>query len=84
MSQNAPSATPPKPPAKTSTPDAKTSKKKEDTRMSNPATRAGTDPLAGMNPCGAGECEVPQGTLQARMDFERQMDSGEDNRPAIE
>jgi hypothetical protein len=79
MSQNAPSAMAPKPPAKTSTPDAQTSKKKEDTRMSNPATRAGTDPLAGMNPCGAGECEVPQGTLQARMDFERQMDSGEDD-----
>ena len=31
MSQNAPSAMAPKPPAKTSTPDAQTSKKKEDT-----------------------------------------------------
>ena len=77
MSQNAPSSEIPKAknPArvekKKSSSDAKA-----DVRMSNPATRAGTDPLAGMNPCGAGECEVPQGTFQARMDLERAMAGG--------
>ena len=81
MSQNAPSSE-----ASSEIPKAKnparvekkksSSDAKADVRMSNPATRAGTDPLAGMNPCGAGECEVPQGTFQARMDLEHAMAGG--------
>ena len=82
MSQNAPSSKASSPPkAKSQIPKIVEKKKsssdaKADVRMSNPATRAGTDPLAGMNPCGAGECEVPQGTFQARMDLERAMAGG--------
>ena len=82
MSQNAPSSEASSPPkAKSQIPKIVEKKKsssdaKADVRMSNPATRAGTDPLAGMNPCGAGECEVPQGTFQARMDLERAMAGG--------
>ena len=35
--------------------------------MSNPATRQGSTPAG--RPVRRGECEVPQGTLQARMDL---------------
>ena len=39
--------------------------------MSNPATRAGVDPLAGRMPCFNENCEAPQGDFQKRADLER-------------
>ena len=63
-------------PAKKSA-DAPEKAKKEDKRMSNPATMAGVDPLAGVMPCAGDSCEAPSGTFEARLELERALQEGE-------
>ena len=76
ITQNAPPGSPsavaPAPPAAAEKPakkpaDAPKKAKKEDKRMSNPATMAGVDPLAGVMPCAGDSCEAPSGTFEARL-----------------
>ena len=85
MTQNAPPGSPtavaPAPPAAAEKPakksaDAPEKAKKEDKRMSNPATMAGVDPLAGVMPCAGDSCEAPSGTLEARLELERALQEG--------
>ena len=75
MTQNGPDFVPksvPKSNSKNnSAPAPSAPKKKEDARMSNPATMAGVDPLAGMMPCSGDSCEAPSGTFEARLELER-------------
>ena len=86
MTQNAPPGSPtavaPAPPAAAEKPakksaDAPEKAKKEDKRMSNPATMAGVDPLAGVMPCAGDSCEAPSGTFEARLELERALQEGE-------
>ena len=51
-------------------------KKEKSARMSNPATRAGVDPLAGIMPCAGDTCEAPSGTFEARLRLERALEDG--------
>ena len=85
MTQNAPPGSPsavaPAPPAAAEKPakkpaDAPKKAKKEDKRMSNPATMAGVDPLAGVMPCAGDSCEAPSGTFEARLELERALQEG--------
>ena len=85
MTQNAPPGSPtavaPAPPAAAEKPakksaDAPEKAKKEDKRMSNPATMAGVDPLAGVMPCAGDSCEAPSGTFEARLELERALQEG--------
>ena len=48
--------------------------------MSNPATRAGVDPLADRMPCAGESCEAPQGTFEARGNLERALEAGQRGR----
>lgn len=77
FAQNAPSAAPSPPPAP---PKPEAASTDQDPRMSNPATRAGVDPLAGMMPCAAESCEAPQGTFEARGNLERALEAGQRGR----
>ena len=86
MTQNAPPGSPtavaPASPAAAEKPakksaDAPEKAKKEDKRMSNPATMAGVDPLAGVMPCAGDSCEAPSGTFEARLELERALQEGE-------
>ena len=77
-----PTAVAPAPPAAAEKPakksaDAPEKAKKEDKRMSNPATMAGVDPLAGVMPCAGDSCEAPSGTFEARLELERALQEGE-------
>ena len=85
MTQNAPPGSPtavaPASPAAAEKPakksaDAPEKAKKEDKRMSNPATMAGVDPLAGVMPCAGDSCEAPSGTFEARLELERALQEG--------
>ena len=85
MTQNAPPGSPsavaPAPPAaaeksEKKSADAPEKAKKEDKRMSNPATMAGVDPLAGFMPCAGDSCEAPSGTFEARLELERALQEG--------
>lgn len=85
MTQNAPPGSPtavaPASPAAAEKPakksaDAPEKAKKEDKRMSNPATMAGVDPLAGVMPCAGDSCEAPSGTFEARLELERALQVG--------
>jgi len=85
MTQNAPPGSPtavaPASPAAAEKPakksaDAPEKAKKEDKRMSNPATMAGVDPLAGFMPCAGDSCEAPSGTFEARLELERALQEG--------
>ena len=85
MTQNAPPGSPtavaPASPAAAEKPakksaDAPEKAKKEDKRMSNPATMAGVDPLAGVMPCAGDSCEAPSGTFETRLELERALQEG--------
>ena len=79
MTQNAPEGFEP-PPAATAAAAAPEPRASEDARMSNPATRAGVDPLADMMPCAGESCEAPQGTFEARGNLERALEAGQRGR----
>jgi hypothetical protein len=82
MTQNAPESSPlykapPPPPEKAGKADAKSKDKEKPKpkssgsgRMSNPATMAGVDPLAGVMPCADESCEPAAGTFVARARLE--------------
>lgn len=78
MTQNAPPSASqmPKMPSSESA-DKKEEPQKEDPRLSNPAARAGVDPLAGVMPCVTESCEAPQGTFQKRASLEKLMQQSE-------
>ena len=81
MTQNAPPSADPAPTFNTTLPTTPPTEKKEPTspRMSNPATKAGVDPLAGVMPCFNESCEAPQGDFENRAKLEsllKQSDGG--------
>lgn len=80
MSQNAPNSaytTPPKDPLKKPTAE----KKATHSKLSNPATKVGVDPLAGVMPCTVSEsCEAPQGTFQKRAELEKLLETWSENK----
>lgn len=80
MSQNAPNSaytTPPKDPLKKPTAE----KKATHSKLSNPATKVGVDPLAGVMPCTVSEsCEAPQGTFQKRAELEKLLEIRSENK----
>ena len=75
MTQNAPSGFEQNAPTEAPSPPLKpeAASTNPDPRMSNPATRAGVDPLADMMPCAGESCEAPQGTFEARGNLERRL-----------
>ena len=82
MTQNAPSGFEQNAPTEAPSPPLKpeAASTNPDPRMSNPATRAGVDPLADMMPCAGESCEAPQGTFEARGNLERALEAGQRGR----